>query len=73
MVLLCLATTGEPKSTLKSGECDEEIIKKAEKWDMLVDSLKDSLARRRSLESVKDVFEVLSDAMHNGEILNMEF
>jgi len=63
--------------TLKPGEttCGEETLQEAQKWRALVESLSESLGHlgRRNLKNVNDVFEVLLDTMHTGEILNVKY
>jgi len=50
----------------------EETLEKAQMWEDLGESLSASLGGRRSLKTVNDVFEVLLDAMHSGELLNVK-
>jgi len=50
----------------------EETLAAAQMWEELGESLSASLSGRRSLKNVNDVFEVLLDAMHSGEILNVK-
>jgi len=52
--------------------CSQKTSDASQKWDDLVNKL-GSLRRRRSLETVNDVFEVFLDAMNNGELLNVKY
>jgi len=55
--------------------CGQETLQEAQKWRALVESLSESLGHlgRRNLKNVNDVFEVLLDTMHTGEILNVKY
>jgi len=56
-------------------DCSQETLQEAQKWRALVESLSESLGHlgRRNLKNVNDVFEVLLDTMHTGEILNVKY
>jgi hypothetical protein len=57
-------------------DCSQETLQEAQKWRALVQSLSESLGHllgRRNLKNVNDVFEVLLDTMHTGEILNVKY
>lgn len=70
--------TPDPIDGSASTHCSQQTIEAAQKWEALVESLSDSFGHldgpdRRNLKSVNDVFEVLLDTMHSGELLNVKY
>jgi len=72
-----VAPTGCSEETLEAAQMWEDLgqetTEAAQKWNDLVVFLSGKLRRRRSLKNVNDVFGVLSDMMHSGEILNVKY